>query len=151
MFCKRCGKELSDEAFMCPECGEPTGVMPKFACNHVQEEQKKNAENDNHIPNAGFSQKGVTIVAFILTCIAFVTGIIFGAFFFVYQMSLYLLFILGATTILPALVGLAVGVYNLVGTKPEKLVQALSITSIVLSSVVLLFLFIGGCVIVGIM
>lgn len=24
MFCKHCGKELSAEAFMCPECGTPT-------------------------------------------------------------------------------------------------------------------------------
>lgn len=27
MFCKKCGKEMSDEALSCPQCGQPTGYM----------------------------------------------------------------------------------------------------------------------------
>ena len=26
MFCKNCGKELSNQARMCPECGQPMGL-----------------------------------------------------------------------------------------------------------------------------
>ena len=25
MYCKHCGKELSEDAFMCPACGAPVG------------------------------------------------------------------------------------------------------------------------------
>ncbi|MFI3286648.1 MAG: TM2 domain-containing protein [Rikenellaceae bacterium] len=34
MFCKNCGKELSDNAISCPQCGEPTAkpsVIPSNA------------------------------------------------------------------------------------------------------------------------
>ncbi len=30
MYCKHCGKELADEALMCPDCGTPTGVALFF-------------------------------------------------------------------------------------------------------------------------
>ncbi len=26
MFCKKCGKEISEEAQACPDCGQPTGI-----------------------------------------------------------------------------------------------------------------------------
>ena len=28
MFCKKCGKKLSDNTVICPVCGEPTGMQP---------------------------------------------------------------------------------------------------------------------------
>ncbi len=28
MFCKSCGKELSDNAYICPQCGEPMKSTP---------------------------------------------------------------------------------------------------------------------------
>ena len=33
MFCKNCGKELADSAFMCPNCGTPTQVTSKENSN----------------------------------------------------------------------------------------------------------------------
>ncbi len=147
MFCKHCGKELSDEAFMCPDCGEPTGVIPKFA-NNVKKESAKNTDNDC-ARNAGMNPEAVAVIALIFSCIALVTGVVFGAFFFVYSYSVYLLFVLGATTILPAFAGLGTGVYSLMTGKEGKSVKVLSIISIALSAFTLLFLFIGGCAIVA--
>ena len=33
MFCKNCGKELADNAFMCPNCGAPTQTGPVIPPN----------------------------------------------------------------------------------------------------------------------
>ncbi len=33
MFCKNCGKELSNNAQICPLCGEPTIVKPNIPSN----------------------------------------------------------------------------------------------------------------------
>lgn len=30
MFCKNCGKELAETAFMCPHCGAPTQTAPTY-------------------------------------------------------------------------------------------------------------------------
>lgn len=31
MFCKNCGKELADTAFMCPNCGAPTQANTNYS------------------------------------------------------------------------------------------------------------------------
>ncbi len=139
MFCRHCGKELADDAFMCPSCGSPTGVAP------IKQEPVKETEKSENSPH----HTGLSAVAFILSLIALVTGVIFGAFFFVYENSALLLYILGASTILPALAGISIGAYLLcVRSKLSSGAKAFAIVSIVLSAVVILFLFIGGCVIV---
>lgn len=137
IFCRNCGKELSDEAFMCPNCGTPVNGAP--AKPHTKAEPVKTEPN----PKA----TALSVVAFVLSMISFVTGIIFGAFFFVYTNSALLLYVLPVTTILPAFAALSIGAYLLYITKNEdnRLAKSLSVTAVVFASVVILFLFIAGC------
>lgn len=136
MFCKHCGKELSNEAFMCPNCGAPTDVAAPV---------NKEPEKEEH-RNGGTGLTGLSTVSLILACIAFVTGVVFGAFFFEYSNSAILLYVLSATTILPALAALSIGAYTLCAAKNgNKLAKSLSITAIVLSGAAVLFLFLAGC------
>lgn len=139
IFCRTCGKELSDEAFMCPNCGAPV--------NGAHDAKTKPVEPAKTETKAS----GLSVVAFLLATIAFVTGIIFGAFFFVFANSALLVYIIGAATILPALTGLSIGVYLLCSARNglTSSAKAFSIIAIVFSAIALLFLFIGGCVIVG--
>ena len=132
MFCSHCGKELADDAFMCPNCGSPIGKSA----------QKKS------IPQEGGKETGLAVAGFILAMIAFVTGIIFGAFFYVYPGSALLLYTIGASTILPALAAISINAYTLIQIrgKENTLAKNLSITAIVFAGVALLFLFLTGCV-----
>lgn len=138
MYCKHCGKEISNEAFMCPSCGEPTD---KFSPAQ-QRQPRPSTETDR-------KTTAIAGIGFTLSLIAFVTGTIFGSFFFVYSMSAVLLYVFSATTILPALTGLCVGIYLLVCNDGRRLVKAFATCSVVFSAIVLAFLFVGGCVIVG--
>ena len=138
MFCRHCGKELADDAFMCPNCGSPTDATP---LKQSAKREAEKGENSSHYT-------GLATVAFILSMIAFVTGIIFGAFFLTSSSSAILLYILSASTILPALAGISIGAYMLcVRNKISGNAKTFAIISIVFSAVVLLFLFISGCVI----
>lgn len=137
MFCKNCGKELSNNAIMCPDCGEPvdlTVVKPATKQEPVLTDAAKNL-------------KALSVVGMTLTLIAFVTGIIFGTFFYVYTSAAILLYIIGHSSILPALVGLSIGIYVLAHSKDaDKSAKTLSIISVVFAGVVLLFLFLAGCI-----
>ncbi|MBD5636749.1 MAG: hypothetical protein HDP28_02865 [Clostridia bacterium] len=136
MFCRHCGKELADEAFMCPGCGSPTGTAP------IKQEVKKEDESGEKTSH----HSGLSTIAFILSLIAFVTGIVFGALFLACSGSFLLLYFVGTMSVLPALAALSIGAYLLCAR--NKLIQnakAFAITAIVLSAVVLLFLFISGC------
>ena len=140
MYCRHCGKELSDEAFMCPDCGTPTGV--DFAKKKIQKETPETEAG-------GINMTALSVVAFILSMFAFVTGIIFGAFCYEYVGAALLLYVLGATTILPALVGLSIGAYvlckrNLLSTNAKNF----AIVAVVFASIVLLVLFLTACLIV---
>lgn len=139
MFCRYCGKELADNAFMCPNCGSPTGSASVKQELSKEEPVKKEP-----------SLTGLSVVGFILSLVAFVTGIIFGAFFFEYAGAALLLYILSATTILPGLAAISIGAY-LSSSAWKSLAnpaKAFAIVSVVLPAVVLVFLFIGGSVIV---
>ena len=139
MFCRHCGKELADNAFMCPNCGSPTGSAPLKQELPKEEPVKKEP-----------SLLGLSVVGFILSLVAFVTGIIFGAFFFEYAGAALLLYLLSASTILPGLTAISIGAYLLSSARKSLAnpAKAFAIVSIVLSAVVLAFLFIGGSVIV---
>ena len=147
MYCRYCGKELSDKAFMCPHCGAPTNsdVAQK------DEEKEVKPETQNTAQTSDTNKTALAIVAFVLSTFALVTGIIFGAFFYVYVGSVVLLYIIGATTILPALAGLAIGSYLLSAGRNHltfggKLFATLAV---IYSVIVLLFLFLTACLIVA--
>ncbi len=141
MFCRHCGKEISDEAFMCPDCGTPT-----------IERKNKNIEIPNQLQNSDKKEKGISVIGFLFALIAFITGIIFGSFFFVFSASVVLLYVISATTILPALTSLAIGIYTIITSteNSDKICKPLAITSVSLSGFVVLFLFIASCIIAAI-
>ncbi len=128
MYCKNCGKELSEEALMCPNCGTPTGNKP-----HV----RKSAH--------AVSSASLGVIAFFLGCFSFVTGIIFGAFFYVYPAASLLLYIIGATTIMPALATICLGIAALM-REIQSRYRVLTIVAIVLAGISLLFLYLTACI-----
>ena len=130
MYCKHCGKQLSDEAILCPDCGTPTGVKPRARVAQ----------------RAGEQADPLGTIALFLSIFSFVTGIVFGAFFYTYAASVILLYILGASTILPALAAVCLGIAVLYREEKER-DRLFAIVSIVLAGVVLFFLFIAGCII----
>ncbi len=123
MYCKNCGKELSDEAIMCPDCGTPTGTKPKT---------HKSTETDTTVPFG--------LISLILACFAFVTGIIFGSFFCVYSAAVIFLFMIGSTTFLPGLTAICLGIIALV-RKNDSHDRIMAIIAIALAGVALLLLF----------
>ena len=141
MYCRHCGKELSDEAFMCPNCGTLTGADPV-----KKQTQKETPETSSGSVNT----TALAAVAFLLSMLAFVTGIIFGAFCYVTAGAMLFLYIFGASTILPAVASLSIGTYLLVAGR-DKLsnhAKGFAITSVVLSAFILVFLFLTGCILV---
>ncbi len=130
MYCKHCGKELADEALMCPDCGTPT--------------DGKRAAQKPALVNEQPSPRGT--VALFLAIFAFVTGIIFGSFFYVFTGSAILLYMIGATTILPALTAVCLGITVLIRGEAGK-ERAIAIVAIALAGTVLLFLFLSVCII----
>ena len=131
MYCKNCGKELSEEAIMCPDCGTPTGNKSNM---------RKSAQGGTQVP--------LSFIALFLGCFSFVTGIIFGAFFYVYTAASLLFYVIGATSILPALTTICLGITALT-RETESHSRILTIIAIVLAGVTLLFLFLTVCIIIG--
>lgn len=140
MFCYHCGKEISPDAIMCPECGAPTkntSAMPLAKQAVVTPEDAKST--------------ALSAVSLTLSLISFVTSVVFGAFFFVYSTSSLLLMVLDAVSILPALAALSLGIYLLVSNSKNEIKngKTMATVAVVFSAVALAFLFIAGCVIVA--
>lgn len=136
MYCRHCGKQLSDEAIMCPECGTPTrSTMRSIVPQEIA--------NDTPVEPAG---KGSSLgaIGFFLSVFAFVTGIIFGAFLYVFYTASLLVMIVGSTTIIPGLAGVSICMAALKTEKGAK--KALPIVGIVLAGIALLFLFLTACI-----
>ena len=133
MYCKYCGKELSNEAIMCPNCGTPTDLRTN----------PSKPQGTDGTPRAPFG-----LIALIFAAVAFLTGIIFGAFFLVpYFNTNFLLYFICGTAILPGIasIGLASAALYHRGSRTADRVMA--IIAIVLAVIVLLFLFLSACVI----
>ncbi len=129
MFCKHCGKELFDEAMLCPNCGTPTN----------------NKLNSNKQETANQATAPLGLIALIFACIAFVTGIIFGAIIFSYEAAL-LLYLIGATSILPAFTAIGLAICEMY-RKPRGMKFIMALIAIVLSAIVLLLLLLCGCIV----
>jgi len=97
----------------------------------------------------GVNLSGLSAIALFFAIVSFVTGVIFGAFFFVFPHSAYLLYVLGTATVLPALAGIALGIYALVDLKnsENKNAKTMGIVAVVFAGVALLFLFLAGCIV----
>ena len=130
MYCKHCGKEISDEAIACPGCGHPTKV------DRSARKEKVPSARDPRLSNPSM------IAGFVLSAIAFVAGVILLSLSLVgnYESILYY----SALILLPAIIGLTLDIYGLsrariFGTDVQK---GLAIIGIVLAGIVLFYFFV---------
>ncbi len=140
MFCKNCGKELSDEAIMCPNCGTPT----------VSAAKKKGGVSPKAVQTTGETgAKAGAVIAFTASLIALVCGSFFIAFtklrWYSYGNSYPLLGVvfgitMGFLTISTALIGLFGGIYAISHTAGVKN-KFFSIAATVFSAGILLTFF----------
>lgn len=139
MYCKNCGKQLSDEAFMCPECGTPTDlVIAKPSIPQSEPVKSVHAQKIVAIASIGY----------IISAISCIIGIIWGAFLYLYPSAVVVIFVLNGFIVLPAIFSLALCIYCLYMNRPEKIaaVTVRSVVGIVLSSIILAFLFVTMCI-----
>lgn len=135
MYCKHCGKEISDEAIACPGCGHPTKA------EHSARKEKILSARDPRLSNPS------VIAGFVLSAIAFVAGVILLSLSIAgnYESILYY----SVLILLPAVIGLTLDIYGLsrahiFGTQAQK---GLAIAGIVLAGIVLLYFFVVCCII----
>ena len=132
MYCKNCGKELANDAIMCPNCGSPTGVSPQSA--------KK-------LPAQQSAQSGsIPFVAFIVSVLAlFLAPFVCAVFFVCY--NVYVIIFVFIALILLAVSGFILALYAISGVKSQQgRTRVFSIIGIVFTSVVLLLLVVMLCV-----
>ncbi len=125
MYCKHCGKELSDEAIMCPDCGTPT--------------EKGSARKPERI--SGTPQKRTcAVTGFVLSIICFVATFVLVTI----EMCFGRLGTTDTLAILPGLAGLIFSIFGLGEAKKngDGVARGLAITGIVLSAVALFYCFI---------
>lgn len=148
MYCKHCGKELSDEAVMCPNCGTPT--------MHRAQPKKSAAESE---PAPAVELKGKTgaIIAFtcaliaLLCCIFFVSYTIAYGRIRIYSNHFSVLgavfgYAMGLLTIATALLGLLGGIYGVIHAAGVRKYRALSTAAIAISASALIIFFMLYCV-----
>lgn len=134
MYCRYCGKQISDEAIMCPDCGTPTQNMEKTTAAKEVKPQEVEA------PVTSASQ--LSVVGFVLALISFVSSMIFGSYLFAEAYANG--YIIGCGSIMPAFAGLSIGIYRVKLERGGK--KAFAIISIVLSGIALFYLFLAFCV-----
>ena len=134
MYCHHCGKELSDEAFMCPDCGTPTG-------NNTQ---KKFVEKDSE---GGSKSRFTAIACFVLSAIAFLAGIV--------ELSISLAaeaYSVGLlVVVIGGLGGVAFGIHALCAgsAKENSTMRLITIIGLALAGFILFYDFIATCVALG--
>ena len=135
MYCKHCGKEISDDAIACPGCGHPTKVdqlVPKEKVFSARDPRRSNPS---------------VIAGFVLSAIAFVAGIILLSISLVGNVESMVIY--GMLIVLPAVIGLILDIYGLsrayiFGTNIQK---GLAIAGIALAGIVLFYFFVVCCII----
>lgn len=129
MYCKHCGKTLSDEAIVCPGCGHPTRQ------DHPVRRGKSLAEDETQ---CNFS----AIAGFVLSVIAFVMAPFVAAAFFICDNG-YTILLSSIALILITLCGFVLGLYAIVHIKTQPTrTKVFSILAVVFTGVVLLLLFV---------
>ena len=71
MFCEKCGKEMPNDAVVCPECGAPTGVTANAATGEVL---STDAGKKNLLPIIGIAAGGVVVVILLIVLLSKVLG-----------------------------------------------------------------------------
>lgn len=137
MYCKNCGKQISENATACPDCGEPTNM------NGLSENSIRSGENMNaHVANKVESGDSFPLVGFVLSIVSIVLAV-FVVIAFFYSNNSFVVFLSALALLFITLSAFILGLIGLYCTvKSKKRVNAFSLTAVILSSVVLLLLFI---------
>ncbi|MGN0771064.1 MAG: zinc-ribbon domain-containing protein [Christensenellales bacterium] len=67
MFCSKCGKEISDDAVICPNCGVPTS-------NYKGTTDKSNSDDTNNVNTMSII---ALVMSFIIPIVGFIMGLIY--------------------------------------------------------------------------
>lgn len=124
MYCKYCGKELSDEAPMCPNCGTPTAKSPFH-----KPEQNAGTGRRRACAVSGFTLSLISLAAtFVLVTLGMICGVFLGEALFT----------------ISALAGLVLSIFGLSEAKKnaDNVARGLAIAGIVLASVSIFYIFI---------
>ena len=133
MFCKHCGKELADSAFMCPECGTPTSNM------YPTTNQKSASKNGETIVDAVNTETSpFPLISIITGAIAFFLTIFFIVLLEdrIYYASTPAV-VLGLFIAACVLISLIMGVWAIYKTRKSQ--PALSIAALIVSCVSMSF------------
>ena len=151
MRCKNCGREIPNESNWCLYCGKPApaNVNRENIQTKPSETADLNKENIQVKPSQADTcakHAGLSVVAVILSSIAFLAGFVMGGLCYEH---FTLLFIFDSITILPALAGMSIGAYVLAAGRNGLTngAKASAVISVVFSALVLLFLFLTTCLI----
>ena len=71
MFCRNCGKELSDGAFLCPDCGEPTAAETRASSTLSNQTEREKPE---YFAVAGFTGSMISIASWVLYLVIVICG-----------------------------------------------------------------------------
>ncbi len=129
MFCTHCGKQINDEAVVCPGCGVPTNNTGfDKATTSYQPNQGYQQPVNNSIPNR-YAQNYQPVPQPKVTNICGIIGFVFAI------LSLWL----GAYFCLTCIVGLVLSIIGMVNLKKCNSCNGLAIAGLVISIVTLVF------------
>ena len=129
MFCKNCGKELSENAFVCPECGELTKGTVKTEPNI-----NKSISDGDYVAITGFTVSLISVACWICYLAVTLCCDSFGISF---------LNLLGTITGIVCLTGIVVNIAGLKATSYGKL----ALTGIILSGIFFLAFLLLTCIV----
>lgn len=152
MFCSNCGKELSDVAPICPNCGTPTNL------NHTKKNKQIKEVDANEPQNRIFAVIGFVLSMIGIACIVMLCSIVseFAAYVsYMYDDSVFyfsaapafapVITVFGVLTVLIVIISFIcciIGIFKTANTQQKKML-ALSISGLVFSSIeILLFIFV---------
>ncbi|MGN0797315.1 MAG: zinc-ribbon domain-containing protein [Christensenellales bacterium] len=69
MFCSKCGKEISDDAVICPNCGVPTSNY-----NRSNTKPKSNVDDSNNVNTMSII---ALVMSFFIPLVGFIMGLIY--------------------------------------------------------------------------
>ncbi len=135
MYCRNCGKQLSNDAFICPDCGAPA---TKYARHTVE---ARNATLNRNCTAIGVVCAIISAVMFVL----FVVGAVLGYFISVMQI------VFGIALFATAFTGLIFSITGLIGALEDNNFKrrAFAVSGIVVSGLFLLG-FMLVCLLLGI-
>lgn len=134
MYCKHCGKEISDNALMCPDCGEPTNA-PKS--KPVKATDENPGENCGHTVEFGFGGSLISFVSWIFYLVVLICG---------YRYASVCGIVLGITTGAVSLVSLYLSVKGIFITDSDSKTRTIAIVGTAISATMLLGFLLLTCI-----